>query len=213
MKQRYVGSDRTCWICGAPATVKRDLANPQTLFGQYLCSHPVHDDSQRCYCKKCFEETMLTLREENKQYILLKKKRMFERAVDRMEHQKIHLYDYKEAIDTVYDYLMENLDKFDSSYEIMAAIVLIHNHVHIKPQARVGRYQVDFMLDDDHIILEIDGDRHAHRKAYDSIRDESIRSELGTDWEVIRIKTECLDMKATKLMDAIEAVLDYRHRA
>lgn len=199
-----------CWICGGKATRKRNLQIPKNLFGQYVYSIPVRDDAQRCYCSKCYNKVMTEISEENKLYIKLKKKRMFETAVDRMEHQKIRLYDYKEAIDTVYEYFMDNLDKFDSSYEIMAAIVLIHNHIHIKPQARIGSYQVDFLLDDDHVIIEIDGERHKHRKSYDSDRDREIKSILGNDWEIIRISTECLDMNATKLVNAMNAVLDHR---
>ena len=203
--------EMTCWICGGKATRKRDLKNPKMMFGEYLYSTPVRDDSQRCYCDKCFDKVMKEISDENKLFIKLKKKRMFETAVDRMEHQKIRLYDYKEAIDTIYEYTMENLDKFDSSYEIMAAIVLIHNRIHIKPQAKIGSYQVDFLLPDDHVIIEIDGDRHKHRKTYDTERDRDIKKALGNDWEIIRISTECLDMKATKLVDAMSAVLDHRH--
>lgn len=199
-----------CWICGGRATKKRDLKNPKKMFGEYLYSVPIEDDSQRCYCDKCYDKVMKEIREDNRQYVKLKKKRMFEKAVDRMEHQKIRLYDYKEAITTIYDYMMENLDRFDSSYEIMAAIVLIHNRIHIKPQAKVGPYQVDFMLEDDHVIIEIDGDRHKHRKEYDRDRDYSIKKILGNDWEVIRISTECLDMNATRLVTAMNTVIDKR---
>ena len=212
MANTYVLKDMKCWICGGKATRKRDLTNPKKMFGQYAYSIPVEDDSQRCYCEECYDNLMKEIREENKLYITLKKKRMFETAVDRMEHQKIRLYDYKEAIDTVYEYFMENLDRFDSSYEVMAAIVLIHNHVHIEPQAKVGGYQVDFLLKDDHVVVEIDGDRHKYNKRKDSERDEHIKRMLGAGWEIIRISTECLDMNAVRLVTAIEAVLDKRHK-
>lgn len=207
-----VNKNLECWICGGEATHKRNLAVPKYLFGGYLYSNPVPDESQRCYCKRCFDNTMAELREENKTYIRIKKKRMFERALDRMEHQKIPMYDYREAINTVEEYFAENLDKFDSSYEIMAAIVLIHNHIHIRPQYKIDRYQVDFLLDEDHIVLEIDGDRHKSHKKYDSGRDADIKRILGNDWEIIRISTECLDMNVTRLVTAIEAVLDNRYK-
>jgi very-short-patch-repair endonuclease len=128
---------------------------------------------------------------------------------DKSKYDNFNLY-----LDSVIqEYLMENLDKFDSSYEVMAAIILIHNRVRIKTQFQICGYQVDFLLPDDHVILEIDGDRHKYNKTYDSKRDKHIKDALGPDWEIIRISTECLDMKATKLIDAIEGVLDYRHRA
>lgn len=208
MTKSYVTTEQKCWKCGGTATVKRDLATPRYMFGEYLYSKPVRDESQRCYCKKCFEDVMSELREENKTYIRLKKRRMFERALDKMEHQKIPMYDYRDAINTVQEYFDNNLDKFDSSYEVMAAIVLIHNHIHIRPQYKIDRYQVDFLLDEDHIILEIDGDRHKNRKRFDSERDSDIKRIMGKDWEIIRISTECLDMNVTRLVKAIEAVMD-----
>ena len=212
MSKTYVTSKMACWVCGDTATVKRDLANPKYGYLGYMYSEAIPDDSQRCYCENCFKKIMDELNEENKTYIRLKKKRMFETALDRMEHQKIRMYDYREAINTVYDYFMGNLDKFDSSYEIMAAIVLIYNHIHIKPQARIDRYQVDFMLDEEHIILEIDGERHKGRKRFDSDRDADIKRKLGSDWEIIRISTECLDMNVTRLVAAIDAVMDSRYK-
>lgn len=213
MAKADVQSEMKCWVCGDKATHKRNISVPKYGFKhEYMWSVPVPDDSQRCFCKKCFDAFMTEQIEDNKAYVRLKKKRMFARALDLMEHQKIPMYDYREAINTVQEYFMNNLDKFDSSYEIMAAIVLIYNHIHIKPQAKIDRYQVDFMLDEEHIILEIDGDRHKLRKGYDSGRDADIKRILGKDWEIIRISTECLDMNVTKLVSAIEAVMDNRHK-
>lgn len=199
-----------CWICGNEATRKRDLRSPQPYWSEYFHTTPVRNETQRCYCDGCYEKVMQELKEENELYIKLKKKRMFETAVDHMEHQHINLYEYKDAIDTVQEYFENNLDKFDSSYEVMAAIVLIYNHIHIKPQAKVGKYQVDFLLDDDHIVLEIDGERHKHRKKYDADRDFDIKKILGQDWDIIRINTTYLDQKVTKLVDAINNVIDFR---
>ena len=200
-----------CWICGKPnAKCTRHITTEYNLYNNLEVRKAVRTEHQRCYCEKCFEEVKKQLKEENEQYILLRRKRLFERALDTMERQRINFYKYEEAIKTIQEYNIENDGKFDSSYEIMAAIVLIQNHYHIKPQTKVGRYQVDFMLPEDKIILEIDGDRHKGKKGSDSVRDEKIRNELGADWEIIRIPTELIDQDVTKLPKAIENVLDYR---
>ena len=198
-----------CWLCGAEATKTRDITkNLGTFYSIY--SVPVLSKYQRCYCDKCFEEYRKQLYEENRLYIQIKHKRMFETALDKLEHQEIIFEKYREAIKTVEEYNLENLSKFDSSYEIIAAIILIHNRFRIRPQQKVGKYQVDFLLPDDHIVLEIDGDRHKGRKKFDSERDLEIKQILGGDWDIIRIPTEHLDKHADRLIDAIEHVLDYR---
>jgi very-short-patch-repair endonuclease len=135
---------------------------------------------------------------------------MFETALDKLERQQIDFYKYEEAIKTIEEYNVDHCDKFDSSEEIIAAIILIQNRYHIRPQVKVGKYQADFMLPDDKVILEIDGERHKNRKDYDSRRDTKMKEILGEGWQIIRIPTDFLDTKAEKLPYAIEKVLDYR---
>jgi len=200
-----------CWVCGEPnAEYTRNLTAEYNLYSNITCKAPVKSEHKRCYCKKCFEEMRERLRNENEQYTLLKRKRLFERAVDTLEHQGLNFYKYEEAIKTIEEYNEKNDGKFDSSYEIIAAIILIKNRYHIKPQYKIGRFQVDFLLPEDKIVLEIDGERHAHKKGHDSVRDEKIRNELGDGWQVLRIPTDLLEQDAAKLPDAIEKVMDYR---
>jgi very-short-patch-repair endonuclease len=200
-----------CWVCGKEgADWTRDIENEFELFYNVPVRHMVENEHQRCYCKECYDTTMEQLKEENKQYILLRRRRMFEHALDRLERQRIDFYAYEEAIKTIQEYNEENDGKFDSSEEIIAAIILIHNKYHIKPQTKVGKYQADFMLPDDKVILEIDGERHKTRKNYDSRRDTQMKAILGDEWQIIRIPTDFIDTKAEKLPDAIEKVLDYR---
>lgn len=200
-----------CWICGKPnATVTRQITTEYNLFANITVREPVKAEHQRCYCQECFDEMSKQLKEENAQFILIKRKRVFEKALDKMERQKINFYKYEEAIKTVQEYHFENDGKFDSSEEVMAAIILIYNRYHIKPQSKVAGYQVDFLLPDDKVVLEIDGVHHTYKKGRDSVRDECIKAELGEGWEIIRIPTELIDEDVTKLPKAIEKVLDYR---
>lgn len=121
---------------------------------------------------------------------------MIRKACRLLEAQNTNMYEYKEAIDVVTNFVEENADKIDSSYEALAAIVLVQNRIYSKMQYKVGPYQVDFLLPDLMVVLEIDGDRHKHRKSYDNKRDKFIKSELGPHWEIIRIDTDNLDKNA-----------------
>lgn len=193
-----------CWICGKTATTTRPVFN-----GSYW-ETPTISEKHRCYCEKCLKEEEQRESEERRLYIKLKKREMFRKAVKLLESQNTDMYEYKEAIEVVKDFLEDNVDKFDSSYEVLTAIVLVHNHIYSKMQYKVDKYQVDFLLPDLLVVLEIDGERHKHRKDYDSVRDKEIKKILGPHWEIIRISTDNLDKNAKKIPDAINKVLEYR---
>lgn len=193
-----------CWECGQPATKTRPIFD-----GEYW-DFPDISRKRRCYCDKCYDEVIQREREEQRLYIKLKHNAMFLKGVRHLENQGTDMYDYQEAIEAVREFLDENPDKFDSSYEVLTAIVLIQNRIRCKMQYKIGKYQVDFLLPDLLVVLEIDGDRHKHRKEYDRERDRKIKKELGPHWEIIRIPTEHLDKDAKKIPEAINKVLEYR---
>ena len=198
-------------MCGKTATISRPIGfktnDPGCMPIDYYKKPNTY---KRCYCSECYKEHEKEIEEKQKMLVLLKKQMMFERAMQILEKQKFNFYRNKEAIKVVEDKLNVEPDKFDSSYEMIAAIVLVGNHIYSKMQYKIDRYQVDFLIPDYHIVLEIDGDRHRHRRGYDSVRDEYIKANLGTDWEIIRIPTECLETNANKMIEAIDKVLEYR---
>ena len=193
-----------CWICGKTATKTRPINNG---FGWV---EPPLSEYRRCYCDNCYKEFEQKELEERKLYIRLKKREMFRKAVHLLENQHTNMYEYKEAIEVVQDFIEDNVDKFDSSYEVLTAIVLVQNRIYSKMQYKVGKYQVDFLLPDLLVVLEIDGERHKHKKEYDSVRDREIKKMLGPHWEIIRIDTDNLDKNAKKIPEAIDKVLEYR---
>lgn len=193
-----------CWICGKTATKTRPI---NSGFGWV---EPPLSEYRRCYCDNCYKEFEQKELEERKLYIRLKKREMFRKAVHLLENQHTDMYEYKEAIEVVQDFIEDNVDKFDSSYEVLTAIVLVQNRIYSKMQYKVGKYQVDFLLPDLLVVLEIDGERHKHKKEYDSVRDREIKKMLGPHWEIIRIDTDNLDKNAKKIPEAIDKVLEYR---
>lgn len=194
-----------CWVCGGEATRTGIIEVYYTI--RY--ERPVSPYS-RCYCDKCFAEVTEKEREDRELYIQLKKREMFRKACSALEKQNTNMYEYKEAIEVVRDKIESCPDKFDSSYEVLAAIVLVQNRIYSKMQYKIGPYQVDFFLPELLVVLEIDGERHKHKKEHDTKRDIYIQNALGEGWDIIRIPTDHLDRDAKKLPEAIQKVIDYR---
>lgn len=197
--------DILCWECGKVAHRTRITEYD----GISYTEKPISIWS-RCYCEECKARLDKQEKEDMELYIKLKKKEMFLKACNLLEKQETKMYEYKDAIDVVREHLEKNPDKYDSSYEVLAAIILVHNRIYTKMQYKVGKYQVDFLLPELLVVLEIDGERHKHRKEYDTKRDIYIQNALGEGWDIVRIKTDYLDMNAKKLPKAIEKVIDYR---
>ncbi len=194
-----------CWVCGKEAETTRFVYQQ---LGSFF--HAPMSENYRCYCNACKETVDRTEKEERELYIKLKKREMFRKACDILEKQGTNMYEYKEAIEVVSDKVEECPDKFDSSYEVLAAIVLVQNRIYSKMQYKIGPYQIDFLLPEMLVVLEIDGERHRHKKEHDTKRDIYIQNSLGEGWDIIRISTDYLDRDAKKLPEAIHKVIDYR---
>lgn len=167
---------------------------------------------KRVFCEKCKITQEKKLAETKEQYVHTKMILMVERAISALEKQSIDFYEYEEAIKAVSEFAIGHTDKFDSSYEIVAAIVLIHNRIHIKMQYQVGNYRADICLPEQRCLVEVDGERHDYKSLYDSNRDVKIRQALGAEWEIVRIPTKYLDKNAKVLPQAIEAIRNEKQK-
>jgi len=191
---------RRCWVCGAEATQFQVVGK----YDKYRII--LHERNQRGYCDECFAKVTQDLKESKDQYIRLRKKLMYERAVRSMERQDLDIYEYEEALKAVEEYSQEFPDKFDSSEEMIAAAVLIQNRINITIGKQIGKYIVDIEIPEMFVLLEIDGQLHRSRLYYDNERDKELRATLGGKWEVVRIKTDYINQNAKVLVDAIDAV-------
>ena len=198
-----------CWECDNEGTIQFDLKKPEYFLGEVFDLVPA---SQRWYCEECFERISTERKKDRTEYIRLKKKLMFERAVRMMEKQDLDLYEYKEALEAIKSFSEENPDKFDSSHEMVAAAVLIYNEVAVKMQYKVAGYRVDFYIPELNAILEIDGNLHNYTKKRDNARDLKIKEELGKPVEIVRIKTKYIEQNAELLVEAIKTVIQERHK-
>lgn len=199
-----------CWICEKEAVISKPIGwNANDFLSDRNCEP---SKFKRSYCKKCYDEENERIAKTKSELARLKKQVMFENAMQLLEKQKYNFYKNKEAIEVVRDKITENPDSFDSSYEVVAAVILVANEIYSKTQVKIGTYQVDFILPDYKVVLEIDGERHKTNKKRDNERDEKIKKNLGSSWDIIRIPTELLDIKAENLVKAIDNLLDYRHK-
>lgn len=194
-----------CWRCGKPASETRRI----TLEGRDVKMFPI-TPYVRCYCDECRE--VEDKREANirEKYNLLKRQLMLIKACDMLEDQWVHMYDYRPAIRKISKYINDYPDTFDSSYEVLAAIILVHNKIRVKMQYPIDKFRVDFLLPDEKVVLEIDGEFHRYQKHYDKVRDMKIKRILGDDWKIVRIHTGMLDKDVGILIDALNAVTEYR---
>lgn len=191
-----------CWFCGKEADYVRPTA--YTEVGTKGAHFITKDFSNyRSYCVECKRKHDEETKSDRESYAILKKKVMFERALELLEIQGCEMEKIRNSAIMTQKYLYTHIDKFDSADEIIAAIILISRGVKIQPQAKVGRYQVDFLLPDLKVVLEVDGYTHKMSKKYDTKRDQEIRETLGDEWEVVRISTKALETKAIQIIESI----------
>ena len=179
--------DYKCWYCGE--TVKAEGWEPQT----------------RVFCEECGKKHRAEYKKIVSEYVALKIRVMYERALREMENANCYMHEYREIAPGILADALATPDKYQSADEMIAAMVLISNGYEIEMQHSVGPYNVDIYIPKLYVCLEIDGERHEHRADYDSKRDIEIRRILGAAWEVIRIPTNYMEQNPEALPDAIEA--------
>lgn len=160
----------------------------------------------RQFCSECYEKHVESIDSMREEYLRLRRVLMFERALAKLEKQSINLYEYKDVIEQMQEYVENTPDKFDSAQEVVAAIILVGHGIKCKVQYPVGKYVADFYLPELKVVLEIDGERHKYSTGNDRKRDVVIRGLLGEEWEVIRIPTEHIDKNAKELVSAILSI-------
>ena len=192
-----------CWECQKEIEAARDV-EPYFSWrtGQY---YDAKFKYRRVYCAECDERVKKQYKSEHEMYISLKSKFMLERAINIIEEQNIDVYEYEEAIKAVSEKLLANPQKFKSAEEVVSAIVLISNRIHIKVNHKVGKYIADILIPSLSCVVEIDGYTHNSEKvsAADGKRDVDMRNMLGREWETVRIPTRFIHQNALKLPDAI----------
>lgn len=181
-----------CWECGVPVAIV--MSTPKA----------------RLFCPDCKTEYEENKNETLKQYILLKTKVAFERALRILEKQRANLYEYKDESELVLELALNDPEKFNSSHEMIVAMELLRNRVKAKTQQKILNHRVDFILTELKVVLEVDGYMHDFSKVKDSKRDVKVLGELGSGWEVVRIPTKYVEENVKQLVPAIKAIYKYK---
>lgn len=160
---------------------------------------------RRNFCDKCRKKHEDKIKNKKEKYKLLKQKLMLERALKTMENiEKVDNFkDYRVPYLILKDYIQKNNNKFDSQYEVIAALELLKSNIKFTPQFKIKGYKCDFKLDNKNTILEVDGYYHKNRNKKDNKRDGIIKNSLGGDWEIVRIPTKYLKENPKQLVKAI----------
>ena len=178
-------------------------------FPCWRCGRLVQFDGEpqmRVYCPECEEEAKKEKEQLLKKYSAIRRDVMMETALRKMEKAGMYMHEYLDISQEIKEEIELDAVKMLSGDEIIAALVLKSNRIEYKANYKVGSYVVDFLIPSMHVVLEIDGDRHALRYENDSARDINLRAILGEKWEVVRVATSVFEKNPEKLPDAIEAI-------
>lgn len=165
-------------------------------------------------CKQCKLKEYLADKEIKNEYSKEAKEKKFNNAIKRIEKSVgRNISKYEKAIEVVHKNLYKD-NWFESTEEIMVAIELLKNNVKLRHQVKVGIYRVDFVLENEKVILEIDGKIfHTEKtKPKEQVRDNILLMKFGLAWEVIRITDEYVNNNIKKLLPAIIKLRDERKR-
>jgi very-short-patch-repair endonuclease len=195
-----------CWDCGKDIeVVVAEYHNPHNLNVYDKEWNNRKNLNRREFCTECKRKHNSNLKEIQREHLKLGAQLKTERAIRIIEQQNMDAYEYREAIEAVSECYMENPERFRSSEEVVATIVLIHHEIKVKNNYKVGQYIADIYVPSLTCIVEIDGYMHNSKEAAlkDGNKDNYIRRLLGSEWEVVRIPTKFINENAENLVSAI----------
>lgn len=118
---------------------------------------------------------------------------------------------YEEERDNIARKIIKEKFQFGSSDETCFALQLEKEHIRYFPNYKIGKYRVDFFLPDMKRIIEIDGEIFHTDEDRDFIRERSIMSSVGEEYEIVRIPASYVPNYIIKnLREIIEFVVDKR---
>ena len=180
----------------------------------HFCGQPVKSATyirgRQYLCTVCRQERAAFEKAEKELVTAEQKERKLGRAIKRIA-KVTDIRRYDSAI----DYVRKNLCRagwFQSTEEIMTAMELYRRGVKFHHQVKVFDYSIDFVLDDMKVLLEIDGTIYhgKDRANKEEKRDNVLQWRFGSEWQIIHISTDCINMNVTRLMAGIRTVLKKR---
>ena len=157
-------------------------------------------------CKRCsirVKEKERIVQEAKEPAVFSKHERRFLRAAAEVKAKERRPGEYDKAIEAA----AKRLDRYDSIPEAMVAIELLRLGYKIIPQQKIGRYRVDFVIPEEKIALEVDGELYHRTNQRAMERELLIQYALGEDWRIIHIPSEMIAESIRKLRPCIKRAL------
>lgn len=164
-----------------------------------------YDEDKEYICKECRKEPL------KEQFNELKSEMQLQNAIKFIKKYDKKLEKYGHGIDVITQNI-KNGDIYKSKDEVIFAVILGNYNINFKNNEKIDKYEVDFMLCKEKLIIEIDGSMyHSRSREYkDHERDRSILDLLGREWRIIRIKDKYLHNNFDRLIDVIYNI--YRNK-
>ncbi len=183
-----------CSECGR-LVGKRALSLKRT----YLCE----------YCKTAKKKKWQAVEKELSDKILeelpiqTKAEIKFDKAVQKMFANRNDREKYNRAINLA----KTRCEMYGSIPEIFIAIELLYQGFKIIPQQKVAKYKLDFVIPDIKTVIEVDGKIFRSDRDRETLKDFTIKNNLGQDWKVLHITTDYIEKDMTKVAKFLKKVL------
>lgn len=99
-------------------------------------------------------------------------------------------YSFENDKYTISRKIIENGIKFNSVDEACVALECEREKIRYLPNYKIGSYCVDFLFPDLKVIFEVDGELYHTNADRDFIRERSIMSMVGEEYEIVRLGAE-----------------------
>ena len=167
----------------------------------------IYNGDRNHYCEYCKSNITKEKRDREQaelDEVMTRRKQAFQKAIEKVILQVDDISEYEEHINKAYT----NAEQYGSIPEVIAAIELIKLGYSIIPQKKVSRYRVDFLLPNEKLVIEIDGELYHNDLQYESERDITIRLKLkqatGEEWRIIHIPAEIMYKNMAQLKNIIK---------
>ena len=126
-------------------------------------------------------------------------------------HSK-NTYDYENERFSVAEKVVKKGFVFRSVEEACVALECEKEGINYIPNYKIGPYTVDFIFPKMKVIFEVDGSLYHTDEDKDFLRERSIMSYVGEEYEIVRIEAESVPrFIILNLREAIEFVIDKRN--
>lgn len=171
-----------------------------------FCGTILDEEEGKYICNECNEKMKLLKQLEKIDKAQLKMIR------DRKKYfRSKNAYDYENERFSVAEKVVKKGFIFRSIEEVCVALECEREGISYIPNYKIGPYTVDFIFPKMKIIFEVDGSLYHTDEDKDFLRERSIMSYVGEDYEIVRLEAENVPrFIILNFREAIKFVIDKR---